>query len=412
MKTFKYIGIAVMAAIMSFGLPSPSKVNAQPGVAVSFNIFYNSLSPYGHWINHAHYGSVWIPSVPRDFHPYMTNGRWVMTEFGNTWVSDYAWGWAPFHYGRWFYDDFYGWAWVPDYVWGPGWVNWRNGGGYYGWAPLMPGLDIHIAVNIPIHFWIFVPHRHFMHDRWHRYVLPRTRVTKIYNNTTIINNYYVYNNHQYVYGPRYAEIEKNTRRSVPVYNYSARGNSGEFREVVSRANPESARKTIVARESNLNSRTPVATPGSNRNSADDVYSAPRSSRTSTTESRGSAAPARRVEPATVNTAPRSETSPATNARTAPEVRTRETPARSSAPAVNDREPAARTTPESRGNSRTSTAPTAERTAPAARSSSRESVSPARSSRESAAPARSSSPSRSESSGRSSGRGNTSERGGR
>ena len=134
MKTFKYIGIAVMAAIMSFGLPSPSKVNAQPGVAVSFNIFYNSLSPYGHWINHAHYGSVWIPSVPRDFHPYMTNGRWVMTEFGNTWVSDYAWGWAPFHYGRWFYDDFYGWAWVPDYVWGPGWVNWRNGGGYYGWG--------------------------------------------------------------------------------------------------------------------------------------------------------------------------------------------------------------------------------------------------------------------------------------
>jgi len=28
-------------------------------------------------------------------------------------ASDYNWGWAPFHYGRWAYDPFYGWMWVP-----------------------------------------------------------------------------------------------------------------------------------------------------------------------------------------------------------------------------------------------------------------------------------------------------------
>lgn len=443
MKTIKYLIIAVVAAVLSLGWSAPSKLSAQPGVSVSFQVFYNSLAPYGSWVNHAQYGSVWIPSVPRDFHPYMTNGRWVMTEFGNTWVSDYVWGWAPFHYGRWFYDDYYGWAWVPDYIWGPGWVHWRTGGGYYGWAPLLPGFHIGIAINIPVHFWVFVPHRHFMHARWHRYALPRARVTKIYQNTTVINNYYVYNNHQYVYGPRSTEIERHTRSKVPVYSYASRGNDGNFREVVTRANTESARHAIAARENNL-TRNPVATPGSNRNTTSPANSTPSarsSNNTSVGAPRGStstAAPAPRTEIGREAATPSSRRSGET---VSPNSRSREgaVPERSSSPAppVQNRTPVgtpsrtetapapSRTTPARPApvpnNSRAREATTPSRNSsptvsPAPRSSSREAVSPSRTaspSRQTASPA----PSRSSTPGnaspnRSSGRGASSERGGR
>ena len=55
------------------------------------------------------------------------------------WMSDYSWGWAPFHYGRWFHHARFGWCWMPDTVWGPSWVTWRYSDDYCGWAPLPPG---------------------------------------------------------------------------------------------------------------------------------------------------------------------------------------------------------------------------------------------------------------------------------
>jgi hypothetical protein len=62
----------------------------------------------------------------------------VLTEFGWTWVSDWSWGWAPFHYGRWVIVSGFGWCWVPGTMWGPAWVTWRSGGGWVGWAALPP----------------------------------------------------------------------------------------------------------------------------------------------------------------------------------------------------------------------------------------------------------------------------------
>ena len=103
--------------------------------------FQASLSPYGQWNTVPEYGNVWTPSVAMvgmDFSPYATGGHWVLTEYGWTWVSDYDWGWAPFHYGRWAVAGSYGWCWIPGRVWGPAWVSWRYGGGYAGWAPLPP----------------------------------------------------------------------------------------------------------------------------------------------------------------------------------------------------------------------------------------------------------------------------------
>lgn len=209
--------IIFLLAFLMMGTLAENNAFAQVRMAVSFQTFYNELSPYGRWINHSQYGSVWSPYVDRDFQPYGTNGQWVMTEFGNTWVSDYDWGWAPFHYGRWFYDDFVGWAWVPGYEWGPAWVDWRTGGGYYGWAPLWPGIQIGVSFNIPSRYWVFVPQRYFNRPRIFGYCVPRNRIGRIYNQTTIINNYYQNDNRVYAYGPRHSEIERVTRSSVPVY---------------------------------------------------------------------------------------------------------------------------------------------------------------------------------------------------
>ncbi len=92
----------------------------------------------------------------RDFQPYATNGNWMYTEAGWTWASDYNWGWAPFHYGRWFYENGYGWMWVPGSEWAPAWVSWSSGGDYYGWAPLGPSVSVNMALsnyNPPSNYW-------------------------------------------------------------------------------------------------------------------------------------------------------------------------------------------------------------------------------------------------------------------
>jgi hypothetical protein len=107
----------------------------------AYQQFESELSPYGSWVDDGTYGRVWIPQaslVGDDFFPYGTGGQWSNTDYGWTWVSDYSWGWAPFHYGRWVTVGGYGWCWVPGRNWGPGWVTWRAGGGYAGWAPLPP----------------------------------------------------------------------------------------------------------------------------------------------------------------------------------------------------------------------------------------------------------------------------------
>ena len=64
------------------------KVSAQ-GATVSFQVFYDELSPYGTWIDTDEYGYVWVPDVASGFKPYSTNGYWVFTNEGWTWISNY-----------------------------------------------------------------------------------------------------------------------------------------------------------------------------------------------------------------------------------------------------------------------------------------------------------------------------------
>ncbi|AQG79599.1 DUF6600 domain-containing protein [Spirosoma montaniterrae] len=194
--------------------PSYNQPYDQPGYAPNFR---DELSQYGQWVQTPEYGMVWMPNVEPGFQPYATNGRWVVTEYGNTWVSDYAWGRTPFHYGRWYLDRFGRWAWVPGTEWGPAWVSWRSGGGYYGWAPLGPGINVNVNANIPPAWWVFVPQTYITSPRLFSYCVPRQRVVNVYQNTTIINNVYRVNNRAYAYGPRREEIETVTRQRVPVY---------------------------------------------------------------------------------------------------------------------------------------------------------------------------------------------------
>ena len=218
MATLKQIKLIVLVALLILGFAKSTKVAAQPGVTVPVESFYDELAPYGQWMQYPNYGNVWLPNAGPDFQPYATGGHWVVTEYGNTWVSDYAWGWAPFHYGRWIYDPAYGgWLWIPGPDWGPAWVTWRSGGGYYGWAPLAPGWDINVNTNIPAPYWTFVPQIYITSPNIYSYCVPRPRVINIYQNTTIINNYYRTNNRAYAYGPPRGDIERVTRRNVPVY---------------------------------------------------------------------------------------------------------------------------------------------------------------------------------------------------
>ncbi len=106
--------------------------------------FRGALDPYGSWQDDPNYGTVWTPSpsvVGDDFAPYVSGGHWTYDDYDNwSWVSDYDWGWAPFHYGRWAYLGTR-WGWIPGRRYAGAWVSWRtgyDGYDYLGWAPLPP----------------------------------------------------------------------------------------------------------------------------------------------------------------------------------------------------------------------------------------------------------------------------------
>jgi len=206
--------------------PDEYSQNYDQQPTITYQQFYNDLSPYGNWVYYGDYGYVWVPGVS-NFRPYYSNGRWAYTDYGWTWVSDYSWGWAPFHYGRWINDRSYGWMWVPGYQWAPAWVSWRSGGNYYGWAPLGPGMDANISYgSIPSYDWTFVPNRYIISPRINNYYVNNSRNVTIINNTTIINNYnnsYDRNNNGrnnpvYNQGPSVNQVEQSTGSRVRKYN--------------------------------------------------------------------------------------------------------------------------------------------------------------------------------------------------
>lgn len=174
--------------------------------------FYDSLSPYGTWVNVSGVGMCWQPTVAVasvEWRPYSDRGRWLWSDSGWYWQSDYSWGWAAFHYGRWHRHDRIGWVWRPDTIWGPAWVSWRYTDTHCGWAPLPPAAhyvsgvgfryqDRHVGVGFDFGLtdfhYTFIGLGLFCDYNPHRHYEPRNRVTNVYKNSTVINNYVVGNN--------------------------------------------------------------------------------------------------------------------------------------------------------------------------------------------------------------------------
>ena len=186
----------------SVNLPPPSYATDAPE---DVNYFYSDLAPYGSWVDLQGYGWCWQPTavaVNTTWRPYCDGGHWIYTDSGWFWQSDYTWGWAPFHYGRWYHHERAGWVWFPDRVWGPGWVTWRTAGDQCGWAPLplhtvfdIDGsvrfngvrVGLNIDFGLPSSAFTFVAlgdirDRDLRHRR-----LPQEQVNRFYNRTTIIN---------------------------------------------------------------------------------------------------------------------------------------------------------------------------------------------------------------------------------
>ncbi len=105
---------------------------------------------------------VWIPDrsfIYDGWTPY-TEGRWIWTNWGWMWVSDYPFGWITYHYGRWWYSEVYGWVWSPGYIWSPAWIMWCSSGEYTGWYPLPPRRHDHKKRNNGV--WVFVNNKDFI----------------------------------------------------------------------------------------------------------------------------------------------------------------------------------------------------------------------------------------------------------
>jgi hypothetical protein len=224
-KAYWIIAVIFLVTMNCSGFRGGVYYNAQDYYPIEDSSYvYNYLSPYGNWVEMSPYGYVWIPRhMGYRWRPY-TDGRWVWSDYGWTWVSDYSWGDIPFHYGRWGWDDGFGWFWVPGDVWGPAWVTWRMSDHYLGWAPLPPGISFSIGMDfdsifmgIPGHYWVFVESPYFYYPRVGRYVIPPERNRTIIKYTSLRNNIRVRDNRIINEGIDANEVQRITRRRIDKY---------------------------------------------------------------------------------------------------------------------------------------------------------------------------------------------------
>jgi len=206
-----------------------TRQSRESSIGLGYSTFYNKLERYGDWIETGDYGYVFHPreaESSRSWRPY-TNGRWVYTDAGWTWISQEPFGWATYHYGRWTRLRGIGWVWVPGNQWAPAWVSWRKSNDYVGWAPLPP--EARFDQRTGIRNWsdsyydvgpdqyCFVASREFGAPRVEQTLLPPERNVTIINQTTNVTNI-TYNNTTIVNeGPSYDEVRAISREPVQRY---------------------------------------------------------------------------------------------------------------------------------------------------------------------------------------------------
>jgi hypothetical protein len=206
----------------------PALRQAEAGVDVSIDFFYDNVGSDGSWVEVADYGYCWQPNVAvsnSKWRPY-SDGYWVYTDVGWTWVSNEEFGWATYHYGRWVRLRDRGWFWVPGREWGPAWVSWRTGGDYVGWAPLPPrgrgDFDDNRPINghVDVDFDIGPSYYNFVDVRYigepvlrERIVEPHLNVTYISHTVNVTNITYT-NSVVYNYGPDYDTLSRYSTRPI------------------------------------------------------------------------------------------------------------------------------------------------------------------------------------------------------
>src|SRR5437879_6582959 len=143
----------------------------------------SDLDAHGTWTEVPDYGQVWVPQVDYGWAPYR-DGRWVWEPYwGWTWVSYEPWGWAPYHYGRWF---LWGgsWAWWPgpiypayQPIWAPAYVSFFGFGG---------GVGFNVGFGFGSIGWLPIGPCDFFHPWWGGFG-DRFGVVNVTNITNVIN---------------------------------------------------------------------------------------------------------------------------------------------------------------------------------------------------------------------------------
>ena len=218
----KSLFLLVLAAVLTFAAPRSARA-----LEVSFEFFYDSLSPYGEWIEVGDYGYCWRPAgVDAEWTPY-SDGYWTYTDAGWTWVSYEEFGGIVYHYGRWTKVEDEGWCWIPDYEWGPAWVSWRKSDDYVGWAPLPA--EAHWERERGISVWADTSYDiaplNYSFCRFHDFGAPvlrpviihRSENLVIINQTVNITNISYNSGAGYIFngGLDYAYVNRFSRRQIP-----------------------------------------------------------------------------------------------------------------------------------------------------------------------------------------------------
>jgi hypothetical protein len=216
MKNKALIFLLACATISLFRPPAAAAAGS-----VSISFFYDELSPYGRWASVGRYGDCWIPEhVVAGWQPY-TDGEWVYTDYGWTWVSYDPWGGDPYHYGTWVWEPPFGWVWVPGTVWGPSWVTWCYSDSYVGWAPIPPSLQIGYsgyygpAVTVSRASYVFVPVNRFAGVRVNTARLPLTQNATLLKRTRRVTSFGVTNGIVVNRGPSVQRIEASAHMRIP-----------------------------------------------------------------------------------------------------------------------------------------------------------------------------------------------------
>jgi hypothetical protein len=214
---------------------------------------YDDLDDYGDWYPGTDYGPMWFPrALPMGWQPY-TTGHWAyVAPWGWTWVDDAAWGYAPFHYGRWvMWQGRWGWVPGPPAVrpmWAPAFVAFVGGGpgvslgvsfgggGVAAWFPL--------GVAEP-----FVPWYPCSPAYVRTVNVTNVNITVIHN-VTIVNNYNVFINRvatvRSVNEIQVTNINYVNRERVVAVNANVMATGGRVQAAVVHLNPQQQQALVSA----------------------------------------------------------------------------------------------------------------------------------------------------------------------